>query len=222
MDFELFFDPDEPACPYLDEVASEELLIVTDENRKKGAENAISVEVGEAVKKQVIKAPWAAYFMALSKRFLSQLGVEAQHQRFFEKLPTERAHYSAQTFDHEVRLDRSGWTEVAGFAYRTDYDLRKHMEATGEDLRVFKSYPTPQLRKVKSIRPNHQNIRKIFQEETGRVADLISKDNPEKPLRAKMAGHPVKIGSYTVPPDCFDVIEEEVNETGTPFLPHLL
>jgi len=222
MDFELFFDPEQPDCPYLDEVKSVELLIVTEENRKRDTEIAISVEVGEAVKKQVIKAPWAAYFMALSKQFLGQLGVEAQHQRFFEKLPTERAHYSAQTFDHEVRLDRWGWTEVAGFAYRTDYDLRRHMEATGEDLRVFKPYPTPRVRKVESIRPNHQNIRKIFQEETGRVADLISKDDPGNLLRAKKAGQPVKIGSYTVPPDCFDVVEEEVKETGTRFLPHVI
>src|SRR5216683_773482 len=176
MDFELFFDPEEPDCPYLEEVASDELSIVTEETRKKGTENATKVNVGEAVKRQVIKAPWAAYFMALSKRFLTQLGVDGQHQRFFEKLPTERAHYSAQTFDHEIELDRWGWTEVAGFAYRTDYDLRKHMEATGEDLGVFKPYPTPLLRKVKSIRPNHQYIRKIFQEETGRVADLLSKD----------------------------------------------
>src|SRR5213080_4008589 len=185
MDFELFFDPAEPDCPYLDEVISEELSIVAEESRSKGTENAIKVKVGEAVKRQVIKAPWAAYFMALSKRFLTQLGVDGQHQRFFEKLPSERAHYSAQTFDHEIELDRWGWTEVAGFAYRTDYDLRKHMEATGEDLRVFKPYSAPRLCKVKSIRPNYQNLRKIFQAQTGRIADLISKDDPEKLLTAK-------------------------------------
>ena len=222
MDFELFFDPDEPDCPFLDEVASDELSIVTGENRKGETENAIAVEVGEAVKKQVIKAPWVAYFMALSKRFLKKLGVEAQHQRFFEKLPSERAHYSAQTFDHEVRLDRWGWTEIAGFAYRTDYDLRKHMEVTGEDLRVFKPYPAPRLRKVKSIRPNREKIKKIFREETGRVADLISKDDPEKLLSAKKAGQQVKIESYSVPPDCFDVVEVDVKETGIRFLPHVI
>ena len=222
MDFELFFDPAEPDCPYLDEVVSEEIAIVTEESRSKGTENATKVQVGEAVKRKVIKAPWAAYFMALSKRFLTQLGVDAQHQRFFEKLPTERAHYSAQTFDHEIELDRWGWTEVAGFAYRTDYDLRKHMEATGEDLRVFKPYSTPRLRKIKSIKPNHQNLRKTFQEQTGRIADLISKDDPEKLLTAKKTGQPVKIGSYTVSPDCFDVVEEEVKETGTRFLPHVI
>jgi len=222
MDFELFFDPAEPDCPYLDEVVSEELSIVTEETRSNGTENATKIKVGEAVKRQVIKASWAAYFMALSKRFLTQLGVDGQHQRFFEKLPTERAHYSAQTFDHEIELDRWGWTEVAGFAYRTDYDLRKHMEATGEDLRVFKPYSAPRLCKVKSIRPNYQNLRKIFQDQTGRIADLISKDDPEKLLRAKRDGQLVRIGSYTVPPDCFDVVEEEVKETGTRFLPHVI
>jgi glycyl-tRNA synthetase len=222
MDFELFFDPEEADCPYLNEVASEELSIVAIDARKEGREDATKISVGEAVNKQVIKAPWAAYFMALSKRFLEQLGVEGQHQRFFEKLPAERAHYSAQTFDHEAELDRWGWTEVAGFAYRTDYDLRKHMEATKEDLRVFKPYPTPQLRKVKSIKPNHQKITKTFQEETGRVADLISKYDPERLLRAKKAGQSLRIGQFTVPPDFFDVVEEEVKETGARFLPHVI
>ncbi len=222
MDFELFFNPEEPDCPYLDEIASEELSIVTIEARKEGTESATKIEVGEAVKRQVIKAPWAAYFMALSKQFLSQLGVGGQHQRFFEKLPAERAHYSAQTFDHEVKLDRWGWTEVAGFAYRTDYDLRKHMEATGEDLRVFKPYAIPRVRKLNVIKPNHQNIKKIFQEETGRVADLISKDDPERLLKAKKARQSLKFGQYFVPPDCFDVIEEQVKETGTRFLPHVI
>jgi glycyl-tRNA synthetase len=222
MDFEFFFDPENPECPYLDEVDSEELSIVTEETRQEGEETATKISVREALDKKVIKAQWAAYFMALSKRFLTRLGVNAQHQRFFAKLPSERAHYSAQTFDHEVQLDRWGWTEVAGFAYRTDYDLRKHMEATGEDLRVFKPYPTPRVSKVKTVKPNHQNIRKIFQEDTGRVATLLSKENPETLLRAKKNNQSVKVDHFTVPSECFDVIEEEVKETGTRFVPHVI
>lgn len=222
MDFELFFNPEEPDCPYLEEMASEELSIVTADTRKEGAENATVIKVGDAVQRQIIKAPWAAYFMALSKQFLNRLGVDGHHQRFFEKLPSERAHYSSQTFDHEVKLDRWGWTEVAGFANRTDYDLRKHMEATGEDLRVFKPYQTPRLREVKLIKPNRQNIAKIFHQETGRVADLISKDDPEKFLKSKKAGLPVTVGPYTIPSNCFDVVEEQVKETGTRFLPYVI
>src|SRR5436853_6029699 len=96
------------------------------------------------------------------------------------------------------------------------------MEATGEDLRVFKPYSTPRLRKIKSIKPNHQNLRKIFQEQTGRIADLISKDVHEKLLSDKIERLPLKIGSYNVPPDCFDVVEDDVKETGTRFLPHVI
>ena len=222
MDFEFFFDPEDPKCPYLNEVDSDDLMIVTEEARQNGEETTIRISVHEALEKNLIKTEWSAYFMALSKRFLTKLGVSPQHQRFFAKLPAERAHYSAQTFDHEVKLDRWGWTEVAGFAYRTDYDLRKHMEATGEDLRVFKPYPSPRSRKVKTIKPNHQNIRKIFREDTGRIATLLSKEDPDALLIAKKAHEPVKVGHFTVPSDCFDVIEEDVKETGTRFIPHVI
>src|SRR3989475_1044434 len=188
MDFELFFSPDEPDCPFLPEVEGEQLSIISEADRINGKNRSVSITAREALRSGVIKTGWAAFFMALSKRFLEQLGIDGENQRFFEKLEGERAHYSRQTFDLEIKLDKLGWTEVAGFAYRTDYDLRKHMQATGQDMRVFKPYQTPHLQKVKSIRPNYQNIRKIFREETGRVADLISKDDPERLLRAKKAG----------------------------------
>src|SRR5437667_11803755 len=123
MDFELFFDPENPECPYLDEVKEDQLSIVTEKNRTKGNDEPSQISTGSAVDQVTIKSSWAAYFMALSKRFVSQLGIKTQYHRFFEKLPSERAHCSAQTFGHEVRLDRGGWVEVAGFAYRTEYDI---------------------------------------------------------------------------------------------------
>jgi glycyl-tRNA synthetase len=64
--------------------------------------------------------------------------VPDEKQRFMEKLDWERAHYSAQSFDQEICLERWGWTEVSGHAYRTDYDLKSHMDASGVDMRAFK------------------------------------------------------------------------------------
>ncbi|MFQ6053934.1 MAG: His/Gly/Thr/Pro-type tRNA ligase C-terminal domain-containing protein, partial [Candidatus Bathyarchaeia archaeon] len=81
---------------------------------------------------------WQAYFMGVSKRFISHLGVPAERQRFRAHLPEERSHYSAQTYDHEVRLESWGWTEVAGHAYRTDYDLRAHQRRAGVDMTVLR------------------------------------------------------------------------------------
>ena len=138
MDVEFFFDPEEPNCLQVKDVENETLQLVRAETKLKGEKTHTTVTVKEALQKGYIKAEWQAYFMALAKRFLRELGVPNENQRFMEKLEWERAHYSTQSFDQEINLERWGWTEVSGHAYRTDYDLKKHMEASGVDMRAFK------------------------------------------------------------------------------------
>ena len=46
---------------------------------------------------------------------------------------TERAHYAAACTDVEYNYPW-GWDELEGIAYRTDYDVAKHAEATGKKL----------------------------------------------------------------------------------------
>jgi len=220
MDFELFFNPEEPSCPFLSDVERELLSIVTEENRRSGGENQTSIQTGEAVKQGTIKAPWAAYFMSLAKQFLTELGIDAKNQRFFEKLPSERAHYSAQTFDLEILLDRLGWTEVAGFAYRTDYDLRKHMQATGRDMSLFRAYAKPVEKVVTKVRLLHDKLRLVFGVEAGKVAALLA----DKDLLSLVHGRSgsIKIGRYEIPLDCFESNEESVKESGSRFVPHVI
>ena len=138
MDVEFFFDPEEPNCTQLKDVENESLQLVRAEAKLKGEKEPITVTVKEALQKGYIKTEWHAYFMALAKRFLRELGVPDEKQRFMEKLDWEKAHYSAQSFDQEIHLERWGWIEVSGHAYRTDYDLKKHMEFSGVDMRAFK------------------------------------------------------------------------------------
>ncbi len=135
MEVELFMNPEE-GCPYLDRVKDVRLPLLTEELVAKGAEEPIVVTAKEAAERRLVKHPWLAYFLALSKIFLNKLGVPDDKQRFKAKLEGERAHYSAQTFDHEVYLEGYGWVEVAGHAYRTDYDLSSHMAKSGEDLTI--------------------------------------------------------------------------------------
>ncbi len=138
IDVEFFFDPDNPHCPFLKDVESESLRLIIAENKLKGIKDPIEVTVKEALSKGYIKAEWQAFFMAQSKRFLMELGVPAVKQRFIEKLDWERAHYSVQGFDQEIFLERWGWVEISGHNYRTDYDLKQHMEASGVDMKIFK------------------------------------------------------------------------------------
>ncbi len=138
IDVEFFVDPENRKCDRLHEVENEELRLITAENKLKDITEPITVTVKEALNKGIIKEEWQAYFMALAKNFLVELGVPEEQQRFIEKLEWERAHYSVQGFDQEVYLDRWGWTEVSGHNYRTDYDLSRHMKASGVDLTAFK------------------------------------------------------------------------------------
>jgi len=138
MDVEFFFDPENPDCKVLGVVKDETLNLVRAEAKLRGEKDSITVTVKEALQGGYIKAEWQAYFMALAKLFLRELGVPDEKQRFMEKLDWERAHYSTQSFDQEIYLERWGWTEVSGHAYRTDYDLKKHMEFSGVDMQAFK------------------------------------------------------------------------------------
>jgi glycyl-tRNA synthetase len=48
----------------------------------------------------------------------------------------ELAHYARDTYDIEYRFPW-GWGELEGIANRTDFDLRRHAEFSGENLRYF-------------------------------------------------------------------------------------
>ncbi len=137
MELELFFDPENPTCPWLHDVSGDNMRLLTEEMEAKGEKTPLETTVGEAHEAGHILTEWQAYFMAVSQRFVTNLGVPPDRQRFRAHLPEERSHYSAQTYDHEVR-ESWGWTEVAGHAYRTDYDLRAHQEGAGEDMTALR------------------------------------------------------------------------------------
>ena len=63
-------------------------------------------------------------------------GVPKEKLRFRDHAPDERAHYAAAATDIEFEFP-FGWREFEGIHYRTDYDLRRHAEFSGKDLRYF-------------------------------------------------------------------------------------
>ena len=139
MELELFFDPQNSSCRWLDDVANEDINIFTEEMEEREEKTPLVESIVNAVKSGHIKTEWQAYFMGVSKRFMNHLGIPTERQRFRAHLPLERSHYSAQTFDHEIHSDALGWIEVAGHAYRTDYDLKAHQSGSGVDMSVTRT-----------------------------------------------------------------------------------
>ncbi len=74
------------------------------------------------------------YWLLEMKAWLKFLGVADDKLVFHEIEDGERAHYSKRTVDIEYHYP-FGQKELYGLAYRTDFDLKNHMEKSGKDLR---------------------------------------------------------------------------------------
>jgi len=222
MEFEFFFDPEDPKCDRLGEVENERLRLVPLEFREKGAEEPIELTVAEALNRGYIKQPWAAYFMALSKQFVLELGIPPDKQRFHEKLQTERAHYSAQTYDHQVQLDRWGWVELAGNAYRTDFDLQGHIKASGVDLTAFKAYDGPIKKKLKVAIPDNATIGREFKEHASDIAKRILQTDVRMIEQTFAEKGFLSLDGFKILPRHVRIQEKEISEAGKRYVPHVI
>ncbi len=82
---------------------------------------------------------WEAQFEYWKGEVLSWLkliGLDGGHVHELEIAPEDRAHYSKRTVDFEYDFP-FGRKELYGLAYRTDFDLSKHTEASDADLSYF-------------------------------------------------------------------------------------
>ena len=76
---------------------------------------------------------WFSYWRKFCKDWLLGLGISEESLRLRDHAAEELSHYSKATTDFEF-LFPFGWGELWGVADRTDFDIRRHMEHSGEDL----------------------------------------------------------------------------------------
>ena len=79
---------------------------------------------------------WYEYWVEERHRWYLDLGMDTVNLRTRAHGADELAHYAAGAIDVEYRFPW-GWDELEGIANRTDFDLRAHGEASGEDLRYY-------------------------------------------------------------------------------------
>lgn len=221
-DLEFFFDPEDPSCSPLKEIGGEILRLLLAEDRQKGSDRTIEVTLREAVDGKIIKTEWQAVFMGLAKKLLIELGVPAEKQRFIEKLPWERAHYSEQSFDQEVYVERWGWVEVSGHAYRTDYDLKSHMKGSGVDMFVFKEYEKPIEAERVSVKPVMAKLGPVYKSEAGNVAEMLCKADPVEIKAAMEKDGYYLLGKHKILPGQVEIKCEKIVERGKRFIPHVV
>ena len=76
---------------------------------------------------------WHKIWKDNCENWLLNLGMTKENIRLRDHEKEELSHYSNATTDIEFRFP-FGWGELWGIASRTDYDLKQHMQHSGQDL----------------------------------------------------------------------------------------
>jgi glycyl-tRNA synthetase len=79
---------------------------------------------------------WLAYWIEQRWQWYLDLGMSKDKLRKRPHEPDELAHYAKAATDIEYEFP-FGWSELEGIANRTDFDLKAHAAASGEDLTYF-------------------------------------------------------------------------------------
>jgi glycyl-tRNA synthetase len=79
---------------------------------------------------------WFEYWRQQRWEWYHALGIHPEKLRWHQHKDKELAHYAKAAYDIEYEYP-FGWQELEGIHNRTDFDLSRHMKATGKDLQYF-------------------------------------------------------------------------------------
>jgi len=79
---------------------------------------------------------WFEYWREERWKFYQELGITESKLRWEKHEEDNLAHYAKAAYDIQYEYP-FGWQELEGVHNRTDFDLSRHMEATGKDMRYF-------------------------------------------------------------------------------------
>ena len=80
---------------------------------------------------------WHDYWLEERMRWYTDLGMREENLRLREHESDELSHYAKRTYDIEYNFPGMGWSELEGIANRTDFDLKAHSAASGQDLSYY-------------------------------------------------------------------------------------
>ncbi len=200
--------------------ADTELTLVPNEGEP------VETTIGGALEQGIMCNEALAYFVGVTQRFLVNVGVDPARLRFRQHLQTEMAHYASDCWDAEA-LTSYGWVELVGVADRGDFDLRRHHEFSGQDMRVFIPFPEPVEMEVERLTPVHRELGPRFRGEAKAVAAALMEADSSAVGADGVATVTVPDGedgtrAVKVPPECFTLERVVDKRTGERVLPHVV
>ena len=210
-ELEFFCHPGEKKHPEFYKYANDVVTLVD----KFDKEHKVTLK--EAVERGIIAHELLAYFIGKTRRFLLEAGVKDEKLRFRQHKDDERAHYAVDCWDAEV-LTSYGWVEIVGIADRSDYDLSRHTQFSGEDLSVFVPFKEPIKVKRKKVVPNLAKLGPVYKDKAKKIAEELEKlENAEDEVEVVVDGEKIKLSK-----EFYEIREVEEEVHGERVIPHVV
>ncbi len=133
MESEVFFDPLQiNEIERWEEVKDYKLRIM-----KAGQDKTESITAEKLIKDKMVGGKLIAYYLARTQQLFEKCGIPADKMRFRQLDDKERAFYAREAWDFEVETSL-GWLELVANNYRTDYDLKGHMDKSTTDMQFLR------------------------------------------------------------------------------------
>jgi len=221
-ELELFVDPERDEAD-LSSVADVTLTLYPAEQQGAEGREYVETTVAEAVDDGTIAIDWIAYYLGLAQEWYSSIGVDMDRFRFRQHLPGERAHYAADCWDAEAEVG-GDWIELAGFAYRGDYDLSRHAAHADDEFTVFQQYDESVTVERPCVDPDMSVLGPEFGELATDVGNALADLAERDPGAFDGEAVPVEVDgqTYDVPTAATGFAVEEVTESGEHVTPHVV
>lgn len=138
--------------------------------------------------------------------FTKTIGLPQEYVHELEVAEGDRAHYSERTIDFEFDFP-FGRKELYGLAYRTDYDLKKHMESSKEKLEYTDS-STGEKFIPHVIEPSLGLDRTVLAVLTSAYSEDVVDDNPRTFLKLSKNIAPIQVAVFPLVKNKEDIVEK--------------
>ena len=221
-ELEQFVDPERDE-PDLDGVADVDVKLYPATEQDADDGGYVETTVGEAVAEGIVGDPWIGYFLGIAREWFEAVGVDMDRFRFRQHRSGERAHYAADCWDAESEVD-GDWIEIAGFAYRGDYDLSKHAEHAADDFTIFRQFDEPKTVERAVVDPDMSVLGPEYGGEADDVASALEELADRRPGAFDGDTVEVEVGGETrvVDADVAGFRIEERTVSGEHITPHVI
>lgn len=223
-EIEHFVNADDKSHDKFDSVKDVEINMYGRTQQMKVPYKAIKMRIGDAVAEGIIANETLGYFIGRTNMFVEKIGMKMQHVRFRQHLEHEMAHYASDCWDLEINCSH-GWTECAGMADRSAFDLGNHSDKSGSELTAREVYAEPRHVENLVCSPNKSVLGRAFKKNAQVIMKEISEMDEKAVIAMKQkleADGKVEVCGFEVTGDHVSFKNEKRTESGRSYYPSVI